>query len=119
MLRPYAYRAVLSGPSFRMGTPGRDAVARVRELGLRVRHSPDTRTRHQFRVLREHAGRVTRCGWLPPRTPLRQLAVADVELEHAPFGVDRNGVPVFDERDGAADRRLGRDVPDHVTVGPA
>src|SRR5205809_7205723 len=88
-------------------------------FSLRVRHRPDTRTRHQFRVLREHAGRVTRCGWLPPRTPLRQLAVADVELEYAPFGVDRNGVLVFDERDGAADRRLGRDVPDHVTVGPA
>src|SRR5207249_2792004 len=118
MLRPYAYRAVLSGPSFRMGTPGRDAVARVRELGLRVRHSPDTRTRHQFRVLREHSGGVTRCGWLPPRTPLRQLAVADVELEHAPVGVDRDRVPVFDERDGAAHRRLGSDVAHHHPVGP-
>src|SRR5260370_235506 len=47
------------------------------------------------------------------------LAVADVELEYAPVGVDRDRVPVFDERDGAADRRLGRDVADDVTVGPA
>ena len=46
----------------------------------------------------------------------RDLLIGDVPVDGTLLRVDNNAVPVAHERDGPAELRLGRDVPDDVPV---
>src|SRR4051794_36492587 len=83
-------------------------IVRRRLIARAIPDGAAARGGHETRVLRQHAARVAGRRRLPRGAPFGEHVVGYVELHEELVRVDRDRIAFLDERDGAADKGLGR-----------